>query len=56
VYADTDVLALGAVPDDPDSVPTALRGAHIGIHTWYHDREGIGHLREYVIHREVAVQ
>jgi lipoprotein-anchoring transpeptidase ErfK/SrfK len=20
-------------------VPTALRGAHIGIHTWYHDRE-----------------
>jgi lipoprotein-anchoring transpeptidase ErfK/SrfK len=39
VYANTDVFALGAVPDRPDSVPTALRGAHIGIHTWYHDRE-----------------
>ena len=39
VYANTDVFALGAVPDRPDSVPTALRGAHIGIHTWYHDGE-----------------
>ncbi|MGH3545290.1 MAG: L,D-transpeptidase, partial [Mycobacteriales bacterium] len=39
VYAGTDVLALGAIPDDPTSVPTGLRGAHIGIHTWYHDRE-----------------
>jgi hypothetical protein len=39
VYADTKVFALGAVPDDPDAVPTGLRGAHIGIHTWYHDRE-----------------
>lgn len=39
VYADTDVFALGAVPDDPESVPTGLRGAHIGLHTWYHDRE-----------------
>jgi len=38
VYAGTDVFALGAVPDDPDAVPTSLRGAHIGIHTWYHDR------------------
>lgn len=38
VYADTDVLALGAVPDDPSAVPAGLRGAHIGIHTWYHDR------------------
>jgi hypothetical protein len=39
VYAGTDVLALGAVPDYPGSVPTGLRGAHIGLHTWYHDRE-----------------
>lgn len=37
VYANTDVLALGAVPDDPNSVPTGLRGAHIGVHAWYHD-------------------
>jgi len=37
VYAGTDVFALGAVPDDPDAVPTGLRGAHIGIHTWYND-------------------
>ncbi|WP_232533927.1 L,D-transpeptidase [Plantactinospora sp. KBS50] len=37
VYADTDVFALGAVPDDPGSVPTSLRGAHTGIHTWYTD-------------------
>ncbi|WP_329103005.1 L,D-transpeptidase family protein [Micromonospora sp. NBC_01699] len=37
VYADTDVFALGAIPDDPDAVPTALRGAHIGLHTWYND-------------------
>jgi hypothetical protein len=39
VYAGTDVFALAAVPDDPRSVPTGLRGAHIGLHTWYHDRE-----------------
>ncbi len=39
VYGDTDVLALGAVPDHPDTVPPALRGAHIGLHTWYHDGE-----------------
>jgi len=39
VYADTEVFALGAVPDDPDSVPGSLRGAHIGLHTWHHDRE-----------------
>jgi hypothetical protein len=39
VYGDTDVFALGAVPDDVDSVPAGLRGAHIGIHTWYHDGE-----------------
>jgi hypothetical protein len=38
VYAGVDVLALSSVPDDPNSVPTALRGAHTGIHTWYHDR------------------
>jgi hypothetical protein len=37
VYADTDVFALGAVPDAPDSVPAGLRGAHIGVHTWYND-------------------
>ncbi|MFK3981844.1 L,D-transpeptidase [Micromonospora sp. NPDC050397] len=37
VYADTDVFALGAVPDDPDAVPSGLRGAHIGLHTWYND-------------------
>jgi hypothetical protein len=39
VYADTMVFALGSVPDDVDAVPAGLRGAHIGIHTWYHDRE-----------------
>ena len=37
VYAGTDVFALGAVPDDPHAVPTGLRGAHIGLHTWYND-------------------
>ncbi|WP_344134913.1 L,D-transpeptidase, partial [Luedemannella flava] len=37
VYGDTDVFALGAVPDKPHRVPYGLRGAHIGIHTWYHD-------------------
>lgn len=37
VYADTEVFALGSVPDHPGNVPTALRGAHIGIHTWYND-------------------
>ncbi len=39
VYGGVDIFALGAVPDDPDAVPTGLRGAHIGIHTWYHDGE-----------------
>ncbi|MFC6022795.1 L,D-transpeptidase [Plantactinospora solaniradicis] len=39
VYADTEVFALGAVPHDAESVPSSLRGAHIGLHTWYHDRE-----------------
>ncbi|HEV2088191.1 MAG TPA: L,D-transpeptidase [Cryptosporangiaceae bacterium] len=38
VYAGTDVLALGSVPDDPSALPPALRGAHTGIHTWHHDR------------------
>lgn len=38
VYADTDVFALGSVPDQPDAIPAGLRGAHIGLHTWYHDR------------------
>ncbi|WP_229789391.1 L,D-transpeptidase [Pilimelia terevasa] len=40
VYAGLDVLALGAVPDDPDSVPAGLRGAHIGIHSWYQNTFG----------------
>ncbi|WP_344076272.1 L,D-transpeptidase [Luedemannella helvata] len=39
VYGDTDVFALGAVPDKPHLVPAGLRGAHIGIHTWFHDGE-----------------
>lgn len=39
VYGGTDVFALGAVPDNPDAVPAGLRGAHIGLHTWYHDGE-----------------
>jgi hypothetical protein len=38
VYAGTDVFALAAVPDRPDAVPPGLRGAHIGLHTWYNDR------------------
>jgi hypothetical protein len=37
VYADTEVFALGAVPDDPFAVPSGLRGAHIGLHTWHND-------------------
>jgi len=37
VYADTMVFALGSVPDDVNAIPSGLRGAHIGIHTWYHD-------------------
>ncbi|MFY1687132.1 L,D-transpeptidase [Plantactinospora sp. WMMB782] len=39
VYAGVEVLALGAVPDDPDSVPSTLRGAHIGLHAWYDSRQ-----------------
>ncbi|GAB2941251.1 hypothetical protein GCM10027280_32170 [Micromonospora polyrhachis] len=39
VYADTDVFALGAVPDNPKAIPPGLRDAHIGLHTWYHDGE-----------------
>ncbi|MDG4789069.1 L,D-transpeptidase [Micromonospora sp. WMMD1102] len=39
VYAGVEVLALGAVPDDPGSVPSALRGAHIGLHAWYDSRQ-----------------
>jgi lipoprotein-anchoring transpeptidase ErfK/SrfK len=35
VYAGLDVLALGAVPDDPSAVATGLSGAHMGIHSWY---------------------
>ncbi|WBB75092.1 L,D-transpeptidase [Micromonospora sp. WMMD1128] len=37
VYGGVDIFALGAIPDDPDAVPTGLRGAHIGLHTWYND-------------------
>jgi hypothetical protein len=37
VYASTDIWALSSIPDDPNSVPTGLRGAHTGIHTWYND-------------------
>ncbi|GAA3745186.1 hypothetical protein GCM10022225_30950 [Plantactinospora mayteni] len=39
VYADTEVFALGAVPDEPNSVPSGLRGAHIGLHAWYDARQ-----------------
>jgi len=39
VYADTEVFALGAVPEDPDALPTGLRGAHIGLHAWYRDAD-----------------
>ncbi len=35
VYAGVDVLALGSVPDNVNALPAGLRGAHIGIHTWY---------------------
>ena len=35
VYAGIDVMALGAVPDDPKAGIAGLRGAHIGIHSWY---------------------
>jgi hypothetical protein len=37
VYAGIDVLALGSVPDNPNAVVAGLRGAHIGIHSWYTD-------------------
>jgi hypothetical protein len=37
VYAGVNVLALSSIPDDPNSVPTGLRGAHTGIHTWKND-------------------
>ncbi|MEU4472842.1 L,D-transpeptidase [Micromonospora sp. NPDC023888] len=39
VYGGVDIYALGAVPDDPESVPAGLRGAHIGVHTWHDDDE-----------------
>ncbi|WP_405430292.1 L,D-transpeptidase [Micromonospora sp. NBC_00617] len=39
VYGGVDIYALGSVPDDPEAVPTGLRGAHIGLHTWYNDDE-----------------
>ncbi|MGI5523142.1 L,D-transpeptidase [Micromonospora sp. CA-259024] len=39
VYGGVDIYALGSVPDDPESVPAGLRGAHIGVHTWYNDDE-----------------
>jgi hypothetical protein len=37
VYAGVPVFALSSIPDDPNSVPTGLRGAHTGIHTWHND-------------------
>ena len=37
VYGGVDVFALGAIPDDLDAVPTGLKGAHIGLHTWQDD-------------------
>ncbi|MFC7547219.1 L,D-transpeptidase [Plantactinospora sp. GCM10030261] len=37
VYANTDVFALGSLPENVDNLPTALRGAHIGIHAWHND-------------------
>jgi hypothetical protein len=40
VYAGLDVLALGALPDNPNAVATGLRGAHIGIHSWYRNEFG----------------
>ncbi|WFE52425.1 L,D-transpeptidase [Micromonospora sp. WMMD1155] len=39
VYGGVDIYALGSVPDDPESVPAGLRGAHIGVHTWHNDDE-----------------
>jgi hypothetical protein len=35
VYAGIDVMALGNLPDDPNAVASGLRGAHVGIHSWY---------------------
>ncbi|WP_435206701.1 L,D-transpeptidase [Micromonospora sp. bgisy143] len=37
VYGGVDIYALGSVPDDPEAVPTGLKGAHIGLHTWHND-------------------
>ncbi|MFF3856530.1 L,D-transpeptidase [Micromonospora sp. NPDC002575] len=37
VYGGVDVLALGALPDDPDAIPPGLAGAHIGLHSWQDD-------------------
>ncbi|MDT5031452.1 MAG: hypothetical protein QOC94_1623 [Actinoplanes sp.] len=34
-YGGLDVLALGSVPENRDSLPASLRGAHTGIHSWY---------------------
>ncbi|MFY1617046.1 L,D-transpeptidase [Micromonospora sp. WMMD736] len=39
VYGGVDIYALGSVPDDPEAVPTGLKGAHIGLHTWQNDDE-----------------
>ncbi|MET8122862.1 L,D-transpeptidase [Micromonospora sp. NPDC005189] len=39
VYGGVDIYALGSIPDDPESVPAGLRGAHIGVHTWHNDDE-----------------
>jgi hypothetical protein len=34
VFAGLDALALSSVPEDRQSLPAALRGAHTGIHGW----------------------
>lgn len=35
VYAGLNVMALGNLPDEGVDVPSSLKGAHIGIHSWY---------------------
>jgi len=40
-FAGLDALALSSVPDDRESLPASLRGAHTGIHGWaYSDAFG----------------
>ena len=35
VYAGLDALALGSIPDDPDSLPASLQAGHTALHGWY---------------------